>query len=141
MFIVGGYYITIKGRLAKIVSKFEYADAGHFQIAVRHHQQGWIADRLRADGTSMTNADHNIKDSDDFKGFLTFCKTVILYDKEVKSWLGLLYDLHGAELIKLNGIESQERTLKLLQLGAQEKILTWMQESGYVDEEMDEGAE
>jgi len=141
MFTVGNYYITVKGHLAKVVSEFKYQDGGNYGIAIYYPGTGWIADRMKATGHSMNNAENNIIETDDFKGFLTFCKTVIDYDRVGKTWRGILYDAVGIVLLNLTGIESQERTLKLLQLGAQEKILTWMQESGYVDEEMDEGVE
>jgi hypothetical protein len=141
MFRVGSYYITAQGRLAKVVSEFKYIDGGIFTVAIQYPGSGWIADRIKVDGKSVTNTNHNILETDDFKGFLTFCKSVIDYDRGAKTWKGQIYDLTGASLLSLTGIESQERTLKLLQLGAQEKILTWMQETGYIDEEMDEGAE
>jgi|ERR1019366_355558 hypothetical protein len=140
MFKVGAYYITAKGRLAKVVSEFKYQDRGNFGIAVYYHGSGWIADRIKDDGKSVQTAEHNIIETDDFKGFLTFCNAMINYDRIAKTWKGTLTDLAGTVLLNLTGIESQERTLKLLQLGAQEKVLTWMQESGYVDEEMDEEA-
>jgi hypothetical protein len=141
MFKTGCYYITAKGRLAKVVSTFKVKDEGNVQIAVQCPGQGWFPSRLKDNGTSIDNADHNTNPEDDFKGFLTFCKIMINYDRVTKTWAGGLYDLTNTQLIVLTGIESQERVLKLLQLGAQEKILTWMQETGYVDEEMDEGAE
>lgn len=140
MFKVGGYYVTAKGRLAKIVSEFKYQDGANFIIAIQYPGTGWIADRIKANGCSVNNAENNIDPTSDFKGFLTFCTTTINYDRTAKTWKGILYDGEGRTVLNLTGIESQERTLKLLQLGAQEKILAWMQESGYVDEEMDEGA-
>ena len=141
MFKVGSYYLTCKGRLAKVVSEFKYKDNGNYCTAIYYPGTGWIADRIQNTGISVVNADNNIVETDDFKGFLTFCKAVIDYDRGAKTWKANLYDFAGVALLNLKGIESQERALKLLQLGAQEKVLTWMQESGYVDEEMQEGVE
>lgn len=141
MFQIGGYYLTCKGRLAKVVSQFNFKDGGNLQCAVFFPGNGWHPTRIKADGQSIDNAEHNMKETDDFKGFLTFCKTMIDFDHTARTWKGTLYAADGSALLALTGIESQERALKLLQLGAQEKILTWMQESGYVDDELEEGAE
>jgi hypothetical protein len=141
MFTVGGYYITVKGRLAKIISDFKFKDNGNLQVAVHYPNNGWYHTRILADGRSVDNAEHNLKEEDNFKGFLTFCNTTITFDRTARNWKGLLVGMDGNKILELTGIESQERALKLLQLGAQEKVLTWMQETGYVDNELEEGAE
>ncbi len=141
MFKVGSYYLTCKGRLAKVIGEFKYKDNGNLLVAVHYPGSGWYPTRIKADGLSVDNTEHNMKHTDDFKGFLTYCKTIITFDQGSRLWKGEMYDVLGSIILTLAGIESQERTLKLLQLGAQEKVLTWMQESGYVDEELEEGAE
>ncbi len=126
MFKVGGYYVTAKGRLAKIVSEFKYQDGGVFSTAIHLPGTGWVPDRMKTTGVSMFNVDYNMKEIDDFKGFLTYCKIVITFDHISRTWTGGTYDLTGQTAVTLTGIENQERALKLLQLGAQEKVLTWI---------------
>lgn len=141
MFKVGNYHITMRGRLVKLLSEFKMADGGNISGAVFVNGQGWFPARFKVNGNCMENAEHNIHPDHDFRSFLTYCQATISYDHTAKSWSGTLKDSAGALILNLTGLDSQERTLKLLQLGAQEKVLTWMQDSGYVDDELEEGAE
>lgn len=140
MFKANEFYITTKGRLVKILSQFKYADGFEYVASMFVPGNGWHALRYRVDGTcSLDNPNNQMAPTSTFDTYLTFLNFTMRYDRATNTWVGNCHDGHNAPIVQLTGLEDQERALKLMQLGAQEKLLTWMREAGYVDE-IDEGA-
>ncbi len=139
MLLANNYYMSVKGRLVKIISAFKYADGAEFNAAVFFPGNGWFPTRLKANGQSIESIEHSVNEADTFEAFLLYCITNIFFDRAARTWGGTMKDMSGHLIVSITGIETSEQTLKLLQLGTQEKLLTWMKDTGYVDE-MDEGA-
>lgn len=135
--------MSTRGYLVKILNEFPYKDGAAFAGAAYFPDGngggGWFPYRYKADGVCIQDANCSIKDFETFENYLTYTQTYIYYDHVTKTWSGSIKDLSGNQIVKLTNVESQERVLKLLQTGAQEKLLIIMRESGYVDE-IDEGA-
>lgn len=141
MFKTGSYYLTVKGLLVKILNEFTFKDGATINAAVYLPAGGggWYSYRYKPDGTCITDANLNMKSTETHENYLTYMKLAIGFDHATRTWAGTATDMMGNLISQLTAIESQERALKLLSMGAQEKLLTIMRESGYVDE-MDEEA-
>lgn len=140
MFKIGGYYISTKGLLVKILNDFAFKDGATLTgAAYLPGHAGWFQYRFKADGTCIADGNLNIKPVETHENYLTYMKLAIGFDHATRTWGGTATDIMGNLILQLAAIESQERALKLLSMGAQEKLLTIMRESGYVDE-MDEEA-
>lgn len=137
MIQIGQYYINNGGNLTKIYQKFPFQDGFQYSGAVHILDSGWYPYRFQENGLCEILT-HSIKPENLFSNYLTFLKFHIYYNQENKTWSGSCFDTKLSLLLYVSEIESQEQTLKLMQIGAQEKLLTLMRDSGYVDD-MDEG--
>lgn len=138
MFKVGQFYITLKGRLVKVFNQFAFQDGFVFNAAIYQPGTGWVAVRYKPDGTcNLDAANNNMRAVDTFESYLTFLTITTFFNRANNTWIARATDPFGSMIVDLQNNETPERALTLIQMGAQEKLLTWMREAGY-DEEMKE---
>lgn len=132
MFKNGQFYLTTKGQLVKIFDTFKFGDGYTMNAAVYVTDQNqWLAMRYTPDGMCNQGAEFNIiatETYDKYRNYLTFS---VFYDKLITAWRGRAMDPRGSVIVDLADIQNPERSMQLIQMGAEQKLLTWMREAGY----------
>ena len=59
---------------------------------------------------------------------------LVWFDRQTNKWRGRASDPSGKVIVDLTEIEHRERAMQLIQLGAEQKVLSWMREAGYDEE-------
>lgn len=132
MFKMGGFYLTKNGRLVKLFNQFAFADGFVINGAVCDAATGtWTAARFKLDGSCNVTADYKIDSAITFQNYANYMTFQIFYDRAANCWAGRATDPYGAVIVNLNNLEGYERALKLILLGAEQKLLTWMHDAGY----------
>lgn len=132
MFKMGGFYLTKNGRLVKLFNQFAFADGFVINGAVCDAASGqWTAARFKLDGSCNVTADYKIDPTLTFQNYVNYMKFEVSYDRVANCWRGCAIDPYGAIIVNLSNLEGYERALKLILLGAEQKLLTWMRDAGY----------
>ena len=134
MFKLGGFYLTQKGQLVKIFNTFEFVDGYNYNAAVYTIGHGWIAVRYTQDGKCNVDANHNINNFETFDKYAQYMQFVVWFDRASAKWCGRATDPRGSEIVKITDLDNRERAMSLIQLGAEQKVLSWMREAGYDEE-------
>lgn len=139
MFKLGGFYLTARGQLVKIFNEFKFADGYSLNAAIyTPSNNGWIAVRYTPDGRCNVDGDANkILAADTFTSYHRYLQFLVWFDRATNMWKGRATDLRGTVIVDLANVENHERAMHLIQVGAEQKLLTWMREAGY-DEEVKE---
>jgi hypothetical protein len=135
MFKNGGFYITARGQLVRVFDTFKFADNYTINAAVYLSGMGWSAVRYTPNG-DCNNGDAGFKlilteTFEKYRNYLTF---TVFFDRATNSWRGKATDSRNSVIVDLNNIENPERAWQLIQMGAEQKLLTWMREAGYDEE-------
>lgn len=138
MFKMGGFYITSKGRLVKLFNQFAFADGFVINAAIcQSNGGGWVAVRYKLDGTcNLEAADNKISPDNGVGIYANYMTFSIWFDRLANQWRGRATDAYGQIIVDLANLDGYERAMKLILLGAEQKLLSWMQDAGY-----DEGKE
>lgn len=143
MFKNGGFYLTAKGQLVKLFDSFKFADGYIINAAVfitgGANGGAWSAVRYSPEGRCNNgDATFAILATETFEKYRNYLTFVVHYDKVLNTWLGKANDPRGQIIVDLVDIQNPERALQLIQLGAEQKLLTWMREAGYDEVEKKE---
>lgn len=143
MFKLGGFYLTTKGQLVKIFNSFPFADGYTLNAAIHLIGQGWTAARYAPDGRCNLDGANNqiLGATETFDKYLNYLKFVIWFDRAAGLWAGNIQDPRGTVIVSLANLENEDRAIHLLRLGAAEKLLTYMREAGYDEDEIVEAKE
>jgi len=137
MLKMGGFYITAKGRLVKLFNEFTFADGYNINAALCDSKTGtWTAVRYKPDGTCNAGAENNILPDKTHSSYLNYLTYQVWFDLVANCWRGRASDPYGAIIVDQNNLDGFERAMKLIILGAEQKLLTFMKDAGY-DEETD----
>lgn len=135
MFKLGKFYLSQRGQLVKIFSTFQFADGYTHSAAIYTVGSGWNPVRYKPDGTCNISPDHNsILNFETFEKYPTYMTFVVWFDRTSGKWCGKATDVPGKIVVNITDIEHRERAMQLIQLGAEQKVLTWMREAGYDEE-------
>lgn len=143
MFKNGGFYITAKGQLVKLFDSFKFADGFTINAAIYvtggANGGAWSAVRYSPDGRCNNgDASFTILPAETFEKYRNYLSFVVHYDRAANAWRGKANDPRGQMIVDLVDIQNPERALQLIQLGAEQKLLTWMREAGYDEVEKKE---
>ena len=132
MFKPGSFYLTAKGQLVKIFDSFKFQDGFTFNAAIYSIANGWIAVRYNKDGQCNVGGGNNhiiaFEPVSKYSQYITF---VVWFDRQSAKWKGRASDPGGNIVVDIQDIEHRERAMQLIQLGAEQKVLSWMREAGY----------
>lgn len=132
MFKNGGFYLTAKGQLVRIFDSFKFADGFTINAAVYVVGTGWSAVRYNAEGKCNNNsAEYAIIAGETFEKYRSYLTFVVHFDRANNYWRGKATDPRNCLIVELLNIENPERAWQLIQMGAEQKLLTWMREAGY----------
>lgn len=135
MFKSGDFYITTRGRLVKIFNQFPFQDGYVFAAAIYQPNNGWQAARYNTLGICNSDpSNNNININETHDSFGKYMIYRVFYNFGSSSWSATAHDLHNSMIVELHGIENRERIMHLIQVGAGQKLLSWMREAGYDDE-------
>lgn len=132
MFKQGQFYLTAKGQLVKIFDSFKFQDNFTINAAVYLTEIGWQASRYNLEG-KCNNGDsgYTIALTETYEKYRNYLVSTVYFDRIANRWSAKAVDPRGSTIVQLANIENPERALQLIQLGAEQKLLTWMREAGY----------
>lgn len=134
MLKIGGFYLTMKGQLVKIFNEFQFADGYPINAAVYIVGLGWTAVRYTPEGKCNSDGNHNIVNAESFTNYANYMQFLVFFDRNTNRWNGRATDPRGQHIVQIGDIEHREQAMKLIQLGCEQKMLTWMREAGYDEE-------
>jgi hypothetical protein len=131
----GSFYLTKQGQLVKIFNSFQFADGYTTNGAIHLVGASWQAVRFKPDGNcNVDGVNNSIPNFEPFTKYPTYMTFLVWCDRNSNKWCGQAKDLRGQIVISISDIEHRERAMSLIQLGCEQKILTWMREAGYDEE-------
>lgn len=135
MFKPGKFYLTTKGQLVKIFSQFQFQDGFVFNAAIFSVSSGWSAVRYNPAGVCNINNDKNvIINFEPFEKYKNYSTFLVWFDRTTSKWIGQAKDAIGNVIVTITHLDDEHRAMNLIQLGCEEKLLSWMREAGYEDE-------
>lgn len=127
--------MTSRGQLVKIFSTFQFQDGFTYSAAIYSPGQGWTAVRYKPDGQCSVDSEKNhILNYEIVERYANYMQFVVWFDRATNKWRGRATDPRGTTIVELLEIEHRERAMQLIQLGVEQKVLSWMREAGYDEE-------